>query len=160
MINTSFQPNPEYCRDADRCCGLILMYNHVFMLKPQLPASSSFRANDRECLSTSSTTCVMRMLLRSSFISLPSLNLTARLAGSLLSRGSILDSIFMPSWRAFGGIKERKRRAGFERGEKGLNATRTSVRNLVIIAATVERRVGDADDGRSEERRVGKECRN
>jgi hypothetical protein len=26
-----------------------------------------------------------------------------------------------------------------------LNATRTSVRNLVIIAATVERRVGDAD---------------
>jgi hypothetical protein len=73
------------------------------------------------------------------------LNLTARLAGSLLSRGSILDSIFMPSWRAFGGIKERKRRAGFERGEKGLNATRTSVRNLVIIAATVERRVGDAD---------------
>ena len=162
MINTSFQPNPEYCRDADRCCGLILMYNHVFMLKPQLPASSSFRANDRECLSTSSTTCVMRMLLRSRFISLPSsaedvslrsrcteyvyvLNLTAKLAGSLLSRGSILDSIFMPSWRAFGGIKERKRRAGFERGEKGLNATRTSVRNLVIIAATVERRVGDAD---------------
>jgi hypothetical protein len=62
------------------------------------------------------------------------LNLTPRLAGSLLSRGSILDSIFMPSARAFGGINERKRRAGFERGEKGLKVTRTSVRNLVIIA--------------------------
>jgi len=41
----------------------------------------------------------------------------------------------MPSARAFGGIRERKRRAGFERGEKGLKVTRTSVRNLVIIAA-------------------------
>jgi hypothetical protein len=61
--------------------------------------------------------------------------LTPRLAGSLLYRGSIFDSIFMPSARAFGGIKERKRRAGLERGEKGLNVTRTSVRNLVIIAA-------------------------
>jgi len=63
------------------------------------------------------------------------LNLTPRLAGSLLSRGNILDSIFIPSARAFGGISERKRRAGFERGEKGLKVTRTSVRNLVIIVA-------------------------
>jgi hypothetical protein len=66
------------------------------------------------------------------------LNLTPRLAGSELSRGSILDSIFMPSERALGGINERKRRAGFERGENGLKVTRTSVRNLVIIAAAEE----------------------
>lgn len=43
----------------------------------------------------------------------------------------------MPSARALGGIRDRKRRAGFERGEKGLKVTRTSVRNLVIMAATV-----------------------
>jgi hypothetical protein len=73
------------------------------------------------------------------------LNLTPRLAGSLLSRGSILDSIFMPSARAFGGINERKRRAGLERGEKGLNVTRTSVRNLVIIAAVEKQRAADED---------------
>lgn len=75
------------------------------------------------------------------------LNLTPKLAGSLLSRGSILDSIFMPSARAFGGINERKRRAGFERGEKGLKVTRTSVRNLVIIAAVEDGGAGDADYG-------------
>lgn len=63
------------------------------------------------------------------------LNLTPKLAGSLLFRGSILDSIFMPSKRASGGIRERKRRAGLERGEKGLKDTRTSVRNRVIMAA-------------------------
>lgn len=70
--------------------------------------------------------------LRRSYI----LNLTPKVAGSLLCRGSILDSIFMPSERASGGMSERKRRAGFERGEKGLKVTRTSVRNLVIMAAT------------------------
>ena len=92
------------------------------------------------------------MFVRSRFISLPSsahidqpvfcklgkediLNLTPKVAGSLLCRGSILDSIFMPSERASGGMRERKSRAGFERGEKGLKVTRTSVRNLVIMAA-------------------------
>jgi hypothetical protein len=63
------------------------------------------------------------------------LNLTARLAGSLLARGSILDSTFIPSDRAFGGMSERNRRAGFERKEKGLKVTRTSVRNRVIMVA-------------------------
>lgn len=62
------------------------------------------------------------------------LNFTASVAGSLLVRGSILDSIFMPSLRAFGGMRERKRRAGLERMEKGLKETRTSVRNRVIMA--------------------------
>ena len=75
------------------------------------------------------------------------LNLTPKLACSLLSRGSILDSIFIPSARAFGGINERKRRAGFERGEKGLKVTRTSVRNLVIIAAMEDGGAGDVDYG-------------
>lgn len=53
----------------------------------------------------------------------------------------------MPSARAFGGINERKRRAGLERGEKGLKVTRTSVRNLVIIAAVEDRGIGDVDYG-------------
>jgi hypothetical protein len=72
------------------------------------------------------------------------LNLTPRLAGSLLFRGSILDSIFIPSARALGGIRERNSRAGFERGLKGLKDTRTSVRNRVIMVAA----------GWSEEKRV------
>jgi hypothetical protein len=63
------------------------------------------------------------------------LNVTARLAGSLLLRGSIFDSTFMPFMRAFGGMSERNNRADFERREKGLNVTRTSVRNRVIIMA-------------------------
>jgi hypothetical protein len=54
----------------------------------------------------------------------------------LLSLGNIFDSIFIPVARAFGGIKERNSRADFERREKGLNWTRTSVRNLVIIFCT------------------------
>jgi ABC-type cobalamin transport system permease subunit len=41
----------------------------------------------------------------------------------------------MPSERAFGGMSERKRRAGLERREKGLKVTRTSVRKRVIITA-------------------------
>lgn len=61
------------------------------------------------------------------------LNFKARLAGSLLLRGSILDSIFMPSDRALGGMRERNRRAGLERRLKGLKVTRTSVRNRVIM---------------------------
>jgi hypothetical protein len=43
----------------------------------------------------------------------------------------------MPSDRAFGGIRERNNRAGFERRENGLKVTRTSVRNRVIMAAVV-----------------------
>ena len=38
----------------------------------QLPVNSSFRANCRECRSTSSMTSVIRILFRSRFISLPS----------------------------------------------------------------------------------------
>jgi hypothetical protein len=41
----------------------------------------------------------------------------------------------MPSERAFGGMSERNSRAGFERREKGLKVTRTSVRNRVIMFA-------------------------
>lgn len=66
------------------------------------------------------------------------LNLTPRLAGSVLVRGNILDSMFMPSARAFGGMSDRNSLAGFERGLKGLKVTRTSVRNRVIMTA-VER---------------------
>jgi hypothetical protein len=50
----------------------------------------------------------------------------------------------MPSERAFGGMNERKSRAGFERGENGLKVTRTSVRNLVIMAATGKWWAGEA----------------
>lgn len=41
----------------------------------------------------------------------------------------------MPSERAFGGMSDRNRRAGFERRENGLKVTRTSVRNRVIMMA-------------------------
>jgi len=61
------------------------------------------------------------------------LNFRPNVAGSLLVLGSIFVSIIMPLARAFGGIRERKRRAGFARMEKGLNLTRTSVRNRVIM---------------------------
>lgn len=43
--------------------------------------------------------------------------------------------IFMPDWRASGGRNERKRRAVLARGEKGLKAVETSVKNLVIIVS-------------------------
>lgn len=61
------------------------------------------------------------------------LNLTPSVAGSLLVRGSILDSIFMPFARALGGISDKNSLAGFERGLKGLKVTRTSVKNRVIM---------------------------
>jgi hypothetical protein len=77
------------------------------------------------------------------------LNFTARLAGSLLLRGSILDSTFMPSERALDGMSERKSRAGFERGEKGLKDTRTSVRNRVIMVAVKGVNCLDPSDGRA-----------
>jgi hypothetical protein len=41
----------------------------------------------------------------------------------------------MPSERAFAGMSDRNNRAGFERREKGLKDTRTSVRNRVIMVA-------------------------
>jgi hypothetical protein len=47
----------------------------------------------------------------------------------------------MPSERAFGGMSERKSRAGFDRREKGLKVTRTSVRNRVIMFAAKSGRV-------------------
>lgn len=92
------------------------------------------------------------MLVRASFCfpcvpSLHVLNLRARLAGSLLVRGSILDSIFIPSERAFGGISERNSRAGLERKEKGLKVTRTSVRNRVIMIAGSNGCCEDEEDG-------------
>lgn len=71
------------------------------------------------------------------------LNFTPSVAGSLLVLGSSFDSIFIPSPRAFGGINERNRRADLDRGEKGLNFTRTSVRNRVIISRErMEERMG------------------
>jgi hypothetical protein len=57
-----------------------------------------------------------------------------------------LESIFMPSARALGGMRERKRRAGLERRAKGLKDTRTSVRNLVIIVGDVWLVVRSVDD--------------
>jgi hypothetical protein len=63
------------------------------------------------------------------------LNFRLKLAGSLLFLGNILEAMFMPSERAFGGMRERNNRAGFERRENGLKVTRTSVRNRVIMAA-------------------------
>jgi len=74
------------------------------------------------------------------------LNFTASLAGSLLVLGSILDSIFMPSERAFGGMSDRNSRAGFERRENGLKVTRTSVRNRVIMMAG--KTLGEVSDAR------------
>lgn len=41
--------------------------------------------------------------------------------------------ITMPVDRAVGGMKDRKRRADFAAGEKGLNFVVISVMNLVII---------------------------
>lgn len=65
------------------------------------------------------------------------LNFTPKVAFSLLVRGRSFDWIVMPLARASAGIKERNSLAGFERGLKGLNATRTSVRNRVIMMAAV-----------------------
>ena len=61
------------------------------------------------------------------------LNFTPKVAGSLLDFGNILEAIARPWERAFGGIRDRKRRADFERGEKGLNVMLTLVRKRVII---------------------------
>jgi hypothetical protein len=61
------------------------------------------------------------------------LNLTSSELGSAEDRGSSCVETFMPSLRAFGGRKERKRRADRAPREKGLNLTVTSVMNLVIM---------------------------
>jgi hypothetical protein len=50
----------------------------------------------------------------------------------------MVDWTIMPLERASAGMSERKSRAGFERGLKGLNATRTSERNRVIMMAAVK----------------------
>lgn len=55
--------------------------------------------------------------------------------GSALDRGSILVVMLMPLCRAPGGRNDRKRRAAFACGEKGLNRVVTSVMNRVIILA-------------------------
>jgi F0F1-type ATP synthase assembly protein I len=60
------------------------------------------------------------------------LNFTCTKLGSLDALGSNFVLIFI-LWRAFGGRKERKRRAVFAFGEKGLKTVDTSVMNLVII---------------------------
>lgn len=57
----------------------------------QLPVSSSFRARPLECRSTSSTTCVIRMLLRSSFISFPSS--TQAVSSLTLSVSSLMQNV-------------------------------------------------------------------
>jgi hypothetical protein len=61
------------------------------------------------------------------------LNVKCTRLGSLDARGKSLVSIFMPFARAPGGRKERKRRAVFALGLKGLKTVFTSVMNLVII---------------------------
>lgn len=61
--------------------------------------------------------------------------MTCRELGSADARGSSWVVIFMPLARAVGGRKERKTRAAFARGEKGLNRVVTSVMNRVIMAA-------------------------
>ncbi len=61
------------------------------------------------------------------------LNFTPSVEGALLVLGSIFVSTCIPFARAFGGIRDRKRRADLERALKGLNWTRTSMRNRVII---------------------------
>lgn len=65
------------------------------------------------------------------------LNLISSVALSLLVRGSSFDWTVMPLARALAGMSDRNKRAGFERGLKGLKATRTSVRNRVIMLAVV-----------------------
>jgi len=66
------------------------------------------------------------------------LNFTPNVAFCVLVRGSMVDWTSMPLARASAGMSERNNRAGFERGLKGLNATRTSVRNRVIMMAVVK----------------------
>jgi hypothetical protein len=72
------------------------------------------------------------------------LNLTSKVAFSLLVRGKSLDWTLMPPARASEGMSERNSRAGFERGLKGLKATRTSVRKRVIMTASGG---GGSDEG-------------
>jgi hypothetical protein len=66
------------------------------------------------------------------------LNFTPSVAFCVLVRGSMVDWMSRPLERASAGMSERNNRAGFERGLKGLNATRTSVRNRVIMMAVVK----------------------
>jgi hypothetical protein len=64
------------------------------------------------------------------------LNFNFKKLGSFDALGSIFVSIFIIC-RAFGGRKERNRRAVLARGEKGLKTVETSVMNLVIILREV-----------------------
>lgn len=125
------------CLDSMQC---VITPNILYIdcIDPQLPSSSSCLASPRECLSTCSITSGRRIFSRLRLIFLPSLNVRSRWAGSVLDRGSIFVSIFIPSNRALGGINERNRRAGLARAENGLNLTRTSVRKRVIMVAVKE----------------------
>ena len=80
------------------------------------------------------------------------LNFNPNVAGSLLVLGSICVATVMPLARASGGIRERNMRAGFERTENGLNLTRTSVKNRVIIFEIWEGGFVNEEDGGKEKR--------
>lgn len=66
------------------------------------------------------------------------LNIKCTRLFSLDMRGRSLVSIFIPVLRAPGGRKERKSRAVFALGLKGLKTVFTSVMNLVIMMAQCE----------------------
>lgn len=108
------------------CGGVSVDCVRITLVEPGEPG-------DQDALSLQSRISCLRLPLAWIVGSGHVLNLTPSVAGSWLFRGSIVDSIFMPSARAFGGMSDRNSRAGFERGLKGLKVTRTSVRNLVII---------------------------
>jgi hypothetical protein len=64
-------------------------------------------------------------------------NVNCKVGGSLLSRGRSLVLIFIVE-RASGGRRDRNMRAVFARGENGLKAVVTDVRNLVIILMSLD----------------------
>jgi hypothetical protein len=68
------------------------------------------------------------------------LNFTRRELDSFEVRGRIVDVMFVPLARAFGGRNVRNSRAGFAQVENGLNLAETSVMNFVIISTVVARR--------------------
>ena len=63
------------------------------------------------------------------------LNLTSRELDSEEFWGRRTVLILVPFARALGGMRVRRRRAGFAQGENGLNLTEISDMNLVIILA-------------------------
>jgi hypothetical protein len=115
----------------------------------QFPFNSSCLDKIRECLSTSSTTPFIPNFSASSFICFPSsaqlsemiygssrsslLNFNCMKLGSRDALGNSFVSTFIVC-RAFGGRKDKNRRAVFALGRNGLKVVDTSVMNLVIIS--------------------------